>query len=99
MSYECISVEEAQALIKAGDVTLLDIRDRESFLAGNIETSVHVSNENVDEVIKSANKENPLIVYCFHGNNSKGAADYFFGLGFKKAYSVNGGFEEWKLNL
>lgn len=96
MSFKRISIEEAKALIKTDDVTLLDIRDPDSFAAGNIENSIHVTNDNVQEVAASANKEKPLIIYCYHGNSSQGAADYFSSLGFENCFSVDGGFEEWK---
>jgi thiosulfate sulfurtransferase len=96
MSYKCISVEEAQELIEKNDVTLLDIRDPGSFAENNIQNSINVSNENVEHIVASADKDKPLIVYCYHGNSSKGAADYFYSMGFKKSYSVNGGFEDWK---
>ena len=97
MSYKCISIEEAQTLIENDKVTLVDIRDPASFAAGNIINSIHVTNENVEQLVAEADKTIPLIVYCYHGNSSKGAAEYFFNMGFKSAYSVDGGFEEWKL--
>lgn len=97
MTYKCISVEEAETLIEKGYATLLDIRDPHSFAAGHIENSIHVSNDNVAQIIATADKEKPLIVYCYHGNTSQGAADYFFKEGFKESYSVNGGYEVWKL--
>ncbi|MFT6029610.1 MAG: thiosulfate sulfurtransferase [Oleiphilaceae bacterium] len=96
MPFKRISIEEAQTLIKTQEVTLLDVRDPGSFAAGNIENSIHVTNDNVQIVVNSANKDNPLIIYCYHGNSSQGAADYFSGLGFQQCYSVDGGFEEWK---
>ncbi|MCL6417353.1 thiosulfate sulfurtransferase GlpE [Aestuariirhabdus sp. Z084] len=99
MSYQCISVEEAEALIRQGDVTLLDIRDPTSFAAGNIQNSVQVSNTNVGDILSTADKDKPVIIYCYHGNSSKGAAEYFYSMGFKESYSVDGGFEEWKLKL
>ncbi len=97
MSYQCISVSEAVNILKSESATLLDIRDQNSFLAGHVADSIHLSNENVDEVVNSLDKEKPVIIYCYHGNSSKGAADYFYNLGFKKSYSVNGGYEVWKL--
>ncbi len=97
MSYQCISIEEAEEIIKSEKVTLLDIRDDGSFLAGNVKGSVNVSDENVDDIVRNSDKENPVIIYCYHGNSSKGAANYFYNMGFKKSYSVNGGFEVWKL--
>ncbi|MGJ8618911.1 MAG: thiosulfate sulfurtransferase GlpE [Methylophilaceae bacterium] len=96
MSYQCISVSEAVNILKSESATLLDIRDQISFLTGHIADSIHLSNENVDEVVSSLDKEKPVIIYCYHGNSSKGAADYFYNLGFKKSYSVNGGYEVWK---
>ena len=97
MPYKCISVSEAKEMMKAEAVTLLDIRDENSFQAGHIEHSIHLSNQNVEEIANGLDKENPVIIYCYHGNNSKGAADYFDNLGFTNAYSVDGGYEIWKL--
>ena len=99
MSYKCISIEETKALIQAGDSTILDIRDAESFSRSNIENSVNVSNDNVEQIAANSDKSMPLIIYCYHGNSSKGAAEYFYNMGFKESYSVDGGFEVWKLNL
>lgn len=96
MSYQCISVEEAKEIMASESATLLDIRDQHSFLNGNIEQSVHLTNENVDEIVNGLDKENPVIIYCYHGNSSKNAADYFDNLGFKNTYSVDGGYEVWK---
>jgi thiosulfate sulfurtransferase len=97
MTYQCISVSEAVIIMQSNTATLLDIRDQNSFQAGHIADAIHLSNENVDEVVNSLDKEKPVIIYCYHGNSSKGAADYFYNLGFKKSYSVDGGYEVWKL--
>jgi thiosulfate sulfurtransferase len=96
-SFTCISTTEARELIEANDVTLLDVRDLASFTASNIENSIHVSDRNVEQIVASADKDQPLLVYCYHGNSSKGAADYFFREGFTKSYSIDGGFEDWRL--
>ena len=99
MPYQRISVEEAESLIEKNEVTLIDIRDKMSFDTSNVKTSIHVTNENVEDVLSSADKNKPLIIYCYHGNSSQGAADYFYNMGFKQSFSVDGGFEEWKLKL
>ncbi len=99
MSYTCISVEDAQKLIEAGGATLLDIRDPGSFSEGHVQNAMSASDENIEERLDKADKEKPMIVYCYHGNSSKGAADYFFNQGFTQSYSVDGGFEEWKSKL
>ena len=96
-SFKCISTAEARELIESNVVTLLDIRDLASFSASNIENSIHVSDTNVEKIVTSADKNQPLLIYCYHGNSSKGAAEYFFRAGFTKAYSIDGGFEDWRL--
>ena len=97
MSYQCISIDRATEIILNGDATILDIRDPQSFAQSHVENAIHLSNENVDSIANSADKTKPLIIYCYHGNSSKNAAQYFYDLGFEQSYSVDGGFEEWKL--
>ena len=99
MTYMCISIDQASELIRDGEATILDIRDPESFMRGHIENAINVSNSNVEEVVRDQDKSKPLIIYCYHGNSSKSAAQYFYDMGFEHSYSVDGGFEEWKLRL
>ena len=97
MSYKCISMVEAQAFID-NKATLVDIRDANSFSQASIPDAINVDNENVAEFIANADKTKPLIVYCYHGNSSKGAADYFCHQGFGEVFSLDGGFDVWRLN-
>ena len=97
MSYKCISVDEAEALLKVEGATLLDIRDPDSFSRGSIDHATNVNNGNVEHVIESSDKAKPVIIYCYHGNSSKSAADYFFHRGFTESYSVDGGYQQWAL--
>lgn len=76
--------------------TLVDIRDRQSFEMGHIEGAVHVDNSNVDIFLMQADKLSPLVVYCYHGNSSQGAAGYFKEQGFRETFSLDGGFEAWR---
>ena len=96
MTYKCISIHEAHTLIETDNVTLLDIRDSVSYAEKNITKSINISNENVHDIIATADKNKPLIIYCYHGNSSKNAAEYFYNEGFQESYSMDGGFEEWK---
>lgn len=99
MSYNCISIEEAKKMIHNGDVTIVDIRDRASFASAHVDNAIHVSNENIDHVIQATDKNKPILVFCYHGNSSKSAAEYFYNQGFVQAYSVDGGVEMWKQQL
>ena len=97
MTYKCISIQKAHTLIQTKNVTLIDIRDSNSYMKKNIKGSINISNDNIHDVIATADKNKPLIIYCYHGNSSKNAAEYFYNEGFQESYSMDGGFEEWRL--
>jgi thiosulfate sulfurtransferase len=97
MTYQCISIDQAVELILNNEATILDIRDPASFMQGHIENAINVSNSNVEAIIREQDKSKPLVIYCYHGNSSKNAAEYFYNMGFEQSYSVDGGFELWKL--
>ena len=86
---------KAQEMVEAGSVNVIDIRDPGSYFAGHIPSAVSLNDTNVKEYIESADKEKPLIVYCYHGISSRGAAEYLSQNGFKEVYSMTGGFEAW----
>jgi len=86
---------KAQEMVEEGSVNVIDIRDPGSYSAGHIPSAVSLNDTNVKEFIESADKEKPLIVYCYHGITSRGAAEYLSQNGFKEVYSMTGGFEAW----
>lgn len=96
MPYKRISIDEAKAIIDQGGATIGDVRDADAYRSGRIADAIHVQHETIDEFLQVAPKDKPLILYCYHGNSSQGAANYFDGLGFKEVYSVDGGFEAWR---
>src|SRR5690606_30469974 len=48
------------------------------------------------DFIAQADFDQPLIVACYHGISSQGAAAYLAHQGFSQVYSLNGGFEGWR---
>jgi thiosulfate sulfurtransferase len=97
MSYQCISIDDAKALIEQSGATIADVRDSGAFRASSIENAINIQQENLEEFLASADKNKPLIVYCYHGNSSRGAADYFSSQGYDEVYSMDGGYEAWRL--
>ena len=45
--------------------------------------------------METADRSAPLLVYCYHGNNSVGAAEYFVNNGFTSVFSLDGGYAEY----
>ena len=94
--FKRISIEEAKTLIKIyPELTIADIRDSKSYNLGNITNSINVNNKNIEQFLREARKEIPLLIYCYHGVNSQEAADYFVREGFREVYSLDGGFSEF----
>ena len=95
MHYKCIHVQEAQELLNDPGTVIVDIRDKVSFQAGNIPNSINLSNEDIVDFLDSTDRKAPLLIYCYHGINSKEAAEYFVNNGFHTVFSLDGGYSEF----
>lgn len=93
--FKRISPQQAQALREQGAV-VVDTRDPQSFAMGHITHSKHLDNHSLADFITHADFDTPLIVSCYHGNSSQGAAAYLCSQGFTEVYSMDGGFELWR---
>ena len=95
MHYKCIHVQEAQELLNDPGTVIVDIRDKVSFQAGNIHSFTNLSDENIVDFLDSTDRKAPLLIYCYHGINSKDAAEYFVNNGFHTVFSLDGGYSEF----
>jgi len=96
VSYKRINVQEARDLMDNSNAVVVDVRDSASYEAGHIQGAEAVGDSNVQAFVENADFKRPLIVYCYHGNMSQGAADYFNRSGFEQTYSLDGGYETWQ---
>ena len=95
-TFKRISTHDAKALFDDGSATLADVRDQHSYLSSHIENAFHLHNDNIEEFVAQSTLDQPLVVYCYHGNSSQGAAQFLLEKGFSEVYSMDGGFEEWR---
>ena len=95
-SFKEIEVEKAKELIDQGGVTVVDIRNEDVYEEAHIAHAILVNDHNIEEFVKTADKNKPLICYCYHGFSSQSAAAYFIENGFQEVYSMIGGFEGWR---
>ena len=91
-----IGVQKVKEMGENGSATIVDIRDFASFQSGHIPNAIHLSDDTMQEFLSDTDKEKPLVVYCYHGISSQGAAAYFSEQGFKEVSSMAGGFESWQ---
>jgi thiosulfate sulfurtransferase len=90
-----IEVAQARELLESG-ATFVDVRDPDSYEVSRIPGAFQLNDANVERFVGKSDKHKPVVVYCYHGNNSQGGVAYLMDQGFKKVYSLIGGFERWR---
>lgn len=88
--------EEARGMIARGPVTVVDIRDAASYEEGHLPNAINLNDESVEAFLASADRAQPVIVYCYHGISSRGAAQFLAEKGFLDVSSMSGGFAGWQ---
>ncbi|ELR64057.1 Thiosulfate sulfurtransferase GlpE [Photobacterium marinum] len=96
--FEHISVEQAYLLLQQEDLkaVLVDIRDPQSYAQSHAESAFHLTNDTIVQFMELVDFEQPVVVMCYHGISSQGAAQYLVNQGFDTVYSLDGGFEAWR---
>ncbi|WP_422767086.1 thiosulfate sulfurtransferase GlpE [Photobacterium leiognathi subsp. mandapamensis] len=96
--FQHISVEQAYELLQQADsqAVLVDIRDPQSFALAHPEQAFHLTNDTMVSWMDEVEFEQPVIVMCYHGISSQGAAQYLINQGYESVYSLDGGFEAWR---
>lgn len=93
--FECISLENAHQKLQHKQAVLVDIRDPQSFALGHTPGAYHLTNDTLVEFMQHHEFDVPVMVMCYHGNSSKGAAQYLLQQGYEQVYSIDGGFDGW----
>lgn len=95
-TFQQVDVHIAKQYLAKDNVILIDIRDENSFDTEHVEDSFHLTNDTLGQFLKDIPFDKTVLVLCYHGNSSKGVAQYLCDQGYKDVYSVDGGFEHWK---
>ncbi len=94
--FQHINVEQAQSLIQNRQAVLWDIRDPQSYALAHAESAQHLTNDTLASLMQEVDFDHPIVVICYHGNSSQGAAQYIVNQGYAEVYSLDGGFEAWQ---
>jgi thiosulfate sulfurtransferase len=97
--FQHISIPDTVTKLQQGEVVIADIRDEQSFQAAHIAGAFHLTNGTLQQFIQQHEFSQPVVVVCYHGNSSQGAAQYLTQQGFEQVYSMDGGFEGWRHNF
>ena len=91
-----VDTDTAAKHLQAADSLFMDVRDPASFEASHIPGAVNVGDLTIHEFMEKTDKQQKIIVYCYHGNMSLGGAEYLLENGFEDVCSMSGGFEAWR---
>ena len=90
--------QQVADLLRAGDVQLADVREKDEWNAGHLPGAVHVPKSYVEQWAEDRlpDKDKQTILYCAGGVRSVMAADVLQKLGYTNVISMAGGFNRWK---
>lgn len=91
-----ISPKDLASALRASEwLTLLDVRKREEYDAGNLHGSRLVTVELTFQILDTWPKDTLLVFYSNEGHRSLDKASYFRAYGFPRARSLTGGLTAW----
>jgi monothiol glutaredoxin len=93
-----MTVQELADKLKAGDVTLVDIRAESERARASIEGAL-IPDRPTMEKLEAMPKDSPIAFLCHNGNSSMGAAEYFRKQGFSDISNVAGGIHAWSMEV
>ena len=94
-----ISVQEAQELLqKNGKCLLLDVREKDEYREGHLESAVSLPRGFLEIKVESTvpDKATPILAYCAGGVRSLLAAKALREMGYQNVISMSGGYTAWK---
>lgn len=94
MTYDTLFANQVEELLALKPV-VLDHRDPRSYAEGHLPEALPVSDANISSLIRSKDRERPVLVYCYHGNSSRDLCKFIMQFGFKNVYNLEGGWQAW----
>jgi rhodanese-related sulfurtransferase len=91
-----IDAREAQALVAAGSVRLLDVRTPGETASGIIPGAQILPIDAIEERHREIAKTGkPILVYCAGGTRSAAACEFLSSKGYDGLINLSGGFQSW----
>lgn len=94
--YDNITVEQAEKLIAAGEVMVIDVREPYEYQSGHIPKAKLIPLGTLPGGLAGLDTEKPYLLVCRSGNRSAQAASIMVKAGFKNVSNMSGGMLAWK---
>lgn len=94
--YEDITIEQAHQILANPSCIVFDIRDDRSYEQGRLPGAMRFNDQLIRKMRRTEQRNDPVLIYCYHGVSSKDVAQMLCDFGFPKVYSLNGGYTAWE---
>ncbi len=94
-SFTILECEKAPDFIAQHKPIIIDIRDAAAYQQGHIPNAQHIPPEKLADFAAQQEKNQAVLVCCYHGISSQQAAKFLAAQGFSDVYSLAGGFCGW----
>jgi hydroxyacylglutathione hydrolase len=91
-----VTVQEADRALRAGEVTVLDVRSDMEWNEGHLPGALHIPLGYLPDRLGELTKRTPLMTHCLSGGRSAIAASILRAAGFDQVSNLTGGFQAWK---
>lgn len=93
--FKNVSVEEAEAMIAAGEVHIIDVRSNEMYAEGHLKGAENIPLKELEAKQANLNKEKPYLIVCKTGKTSETASKQLTQSGFKQISNLTLGMDAW----
>ncbi|MCU7960469.1 MAG: hypothetical protein KZQ58_10835 [gamma proteobacterium symbiont of Bathyaustriella thionipta] len=93
MSWQDIQAEELDALLQSGELLVIDQRDERTRSHGQLPHAQVVSEQLIQRLVRLRSKAPPVLVYCYHGNQSRELCEFLAQFGLPEVYNLAGGWQ------
>jgi len=95
MNSNRIDLAMAEAAINAGNVLILDVRDRLAYRCGHVPNAINFDAYNLKMFLANINKHLAVIVYGETEDEADSVAHILLESGFEKVSVLQGGYDQW----
>lgn len=94
-----LTAPEASVLIKRRQVRILDMREPHAMAEDCIEGASHFGTAELEEAVRRSDKNDTILLYCYHGISSRVFAQTLADFGYTEVYDLIGGYDAWRNHL
>lgn len=99
MSWQDIHPEELDGLLQTEGLVVIDQRDEATRSHGQLLQAQPVNEQLIGKLVRHRSKAPPVLMYCYHGNQSRELCDFLAQLGLPEVYNLKGGWQalaQWR---